>query len=103
MAGGKYSLCGVEGGGEWLEEQGGWNRHDLGHLHRAISRRTGHCDGCLAECSGECGALEKPWVLWPPPPGPEQAPPQCCLILLLQPGGLVKGCQWKANQKILRF
>lgn len=59
MAGGKYSLCGVEGYGEWLEEQERWNRHDVGHLHRAISRRTGHCDGCLAECSGECGALEK--------------------------------------------
>lgn len=74
VAGWKYSLCGVEGGGEELEEQEGWNRHGLGHLHRPISRRTGHCDGCLAECSGECGALEKPWVLWPAPPGPEQPP-----------------------------
>lgn len=101
MAGGKYSLCGVEGGGEWLEEQGGWNRHDLGHLHRAISRRTGHCDGCLAECSGECGALEKPWVLWPPPPGPENRPLlSAASFSSCNLGGLLRGVSGK---QIRRF
>lgn len=55
MGGGWEILCGVAGGGEWLEEEEGWNRCGLGRSRRGFSR-TGDAVALLSfgGVSGAC-------------------------------------------------